>query len=325
MSRELTGGPTRSTYGGASSDGYRHNCEDAAEYAFFRRLLSEFATAGVWGFECGGTHMTAQHKPGRSMEIASVPNMRDLGGWPTRDGSRVRRGLVYRSTELSELAGPDMEAFAALGIRSVYDLRTEAERRAQPDRVPPGTQHVVIDIFKDSQDAAPAALFSVMKDPKAAETMLGGGKGLALFEAGYREIVTLSSADAGYRRLFTDISQPEHRPALFHCTTGKDRTGWAAAALLMLLGVSDDLVMKEYLLTNVELLPAEQPKIDRFAAMGGDPDLIRPVVGVDSRYLSAALDEMRTRYGTIEGYFSEALRMDASAQQDLRAALVESA
>jgi protein-tyrosine phosphatase len=269
--------------------------------------------------------MTAQHEPGQSLAIASVPNMRDLGGWATRDGRKVRWGLVYRSTELSELAGPDMAAFAALGIRSVYDLRSEAERRAQPDRVPPGTQHVVLDIFKDSQDAAPAALFSVMRDPKAAEAMLGGGKGLALFEAGYREIVSLSSANAGYRRLFTDIAQAEHRPALFHCTTGKDRTGWAAAALLMLLGVSDDLVMKEYLLTNVELLPAEQPKIDRFAAMGGDPDLIRPVVGVDSRYLNAALDEMRTRYGTIEGYFSEALRMDANAQQALRAALVEDA
>jgi protein-tyrosine phosphatase len=269
--------------------------------------------------------MAHERDPGQSIGIASVPNMRDLGGWPTRDGGRVRRGLVYRSTELNQLAGADMAAFAALGIRSVYDLRSEVERKAQPDKLPPGTQHIVVDVLSDSEAAAPAALFSVMTDPKAAEEMLGGGKGLALFEAGYREIASLPSANACYRRLFTDIVSPEHRPALFHCTTGKDRTGWAAASLLMLLGVSDELVMKEYLLTNVELLPAEQPAIDRFQAMGGDPDLIRPCVGVAPEYLQAALDQMRKDYGTIEGYFSEGLKMDKHAQQSLRDIFIENA
>ena len=269
--------------------------------------------------------MSHEHEPGQSVAIATVPNLRDLGGWPTRDGGRVSRGLLYRSTELNQLAGADMETFAALGIRSVYDLRTEKERTAQPDQLPPGTEHVVVDVFKDSVDAAPAQLFSVMTDPKAAEEMLGGGKGLALFEAGYREIVSLPSACEGYRRLFTDVAEERHRPALFHCTTGKDRTGWAAAAILMLFGVDDELVMKEYLLTNTELLPAEQPAIDRFGAMGGDPDLIRPCVGVAPEYLDAALDEMRKRFGTIEGYFSDGLKIDQRGQEELRTALIDRA
>jgi protein-tyrosine phosphatase len=262
--------------------------------------------------------MASQPEPGRSMGIASVPNMRDLGGWPTRGGAHVRRGLVYRSTELNRLAGADMATFAALGIRSVYDLRTEKERAQQPDKLPPGTEYVVVDVLRDSQDAAPAQLFSVMTDPAAAEKMLGGGRGLKLFEAGYREIVSLPSAASAYRRLFTDLTSERHRPALFHCTTGKDRTGWAAATLLMLLGVSDEHVMKEYLLTNDELLPAEQPAIDRFKAMGGDPDLILPCIAVAPEYLEAALDEMHKRFGTIEGYFSEALGIDEGAQQKLR-------
>jgi len=269
--------------------------------------------------------MPQERNPGQSIGIASVPNMRDLGGWPTLDGGRVRTGLLYRSTELNQLAGADMGTFTALGIRSVYDLRTEVERTAQPDMLPPGTQHIVIDVYADAVNAAPAALLTVMTDPKAAEELLGGGKGLALFEVGYRDIVRLPSAQAGYRRLFTDIAKAEHRPALFHCTGGKDRTGWASASLLMLLGVADELVMKEYLLTNDELLPAEQPAIDRFQAMGGDPDLIRPCVGVAPEYLEAALDQMRKDYGTIEGYFSEGLHIDADAQARLRTVLVESA
>ena len=83
--------------------------------------------------------------------------------------------------------------------------------------------------------------------------------------------------------------------------------------------------MQEYLLTNDELLPAEQPAIDRFEAMGGDPDLILPCVAVAPEYLEAALDEMRKRYGTIDRYFSEALGIDESAQRKLRDILTEGA
>jgi protein-tyrosine phosphatase len=267
--------------------------------------------------------MTEAREPGQSIAIASVPNLRDLGGWPTRDGGRVRAGLLYRSTELDKLAGADLATFTALGIRSVYDLRTEAERSVQPDRLPPGTEYVVVDVLKGSADAAPAQLFKVLADPKAAEEMLGGGKGLALFESGYREIFRLPGARAAYHRLFSDLTHEAHRPALFHCTTGKDRTGWAAASLLMLLGVPDDLVMKEYLLTNVQLLPAEQPLIDRFRAQGGDPDVILPMVGVAPEYLEAALDEMRMEFGTVERYFTEGLKVDEAAQKALRAAFVE--
>ena len=269
--------------------------------------------------------MTVNCAPGQSIAIAAVPNLRDLGGWPTRDGQKVRLGLLYRSTELNQLAGADMAAFAALGIRSVYDLRTEAERTAQPDRLPPGTGYVALDVFKDSADAGPAQLLKVRSDPKAAEEMLGGGRALPLFESGYRAIVSLSSACDGYHRLFTDLTHEEHRPALFHCTTGKDRTGWAAASLLMLLGVPDDLVMREYLLTNDELLPAERPMLDHFRALGGDPDLLRPVVGVAPEYLEAALDEMRRRFGTVEAYFTAGLKLDQRAQKALRAAFTESA
>ena len=161
--------------------------------------------------------MTEQPEPGQSIAIPSAPNLRDLGGWPTRDGGTVRSGLVYRSTALNRLAGADMAAFAALGIRVVYDLRTAAERTAQPDRLPPGAEYVVVDVLKDSADAAPAQLLKVATDPRAAEELLGGGKAEPLFARGYREIVSLPSACAAYHRLFFDLTAEEHRPALFHC------------------------------------------------------------------------------------------------------------
>jgi protein-tyrosine phosphatase len=267
--------------------------------------------------------MDVTGRAGERIAIAAVPNLRDLGGWPTRAGGLVRRKLLYRSTELDKLAGTDLAAFAALGIRSVYDLRTEAERAARPDKLPAGTEYIVVDALEGSTDAAPAALFEVAGDPRAAEALLGGGKGLALFETGYREIVTLPSAGAAYHRLFSDLTYAEHRPALFHCATGKDRTGWAAASLLLLFGVPDDLVMKEYLLTNTELLPAEKPLLDRFRALGGDPEVLRPVVEVAPEYLEAALDEMHRTFGSIEGYFAEGLGLDDEAQRALLDAFVD--
>lgn len=265
---------------------------------------------------------TGSTRPG--VGIAAVPNMRDLGGWQTRDGGRVRSRLLYRSTELNRLQGDDEVIFAGLGIRSIYDLRTEEERDEQPDWVPSGTEYVVCDVLKDSADAAPAQLLKVTSDPKAAEEMLGGGKAVTLFESAYRKNVTIPSALAGYKRLFSDLSHEEHRPALFHCTTGKDRTGWAAASMLMLLGVPDDVVMHEYLLTNEQLLPALKPVFDRFESMGGDPELLLPVFGVRREYLEVALDEMRSRFGTIEGYFTDGLGLDGNTLQALRVAFIES-
>jgi protein-tyrosine phosphatase len=81
--------------------------------------------------------------------------------------------------------------------------------------------------------------------------------------------------------------------------------------------------MRDYLITNQVLVPALQPVLDRFAAAGGDPDLLLPVIGVQREYLESALDDMRERYGTVEGYFTEGLGIDADGQDALRAAFVE--
>ena len=154
--------------------------------------------------------------------------------------------------------------------------------------------------------------------------MLGDGKAVQLFERGYREIVSLPSALAAYRTFFVAIASTTHRPALFHCTTGKDRTGWAAAATLLLLGVSSNDVMYDYELSNRDLLPALKPLFEHFRAAGGDPHLLDPVLGVDPAYLRVALDEMKQRFGSIEGYFSEGLGLDDADQRALRDALTES-
>lgn len=262
-------------------------------------------------------------KPGSSIPIPSLPNLRDLGGWATTDGGSVRRGQVFRSTALHALADEDVALFGNLGIRTVYDLRTEAETVKQPDRVLDGVEYRELDVVADSPATATALVMEVLVNPPARAELLGGGKGEQAFVDAYRELITLPSAWSSYHRLFTELADPKCRPGLFHCTTGKDRTGWAAAALLLLVGVAEDDVMDDYLLTNAQLLPFLQPHFDEFAAAGGDPDVLLPVLGVEPKYLEASLGEMRAQYGTIEQYFTDGLHIDASTQLTLRAALRE--
>ncbi|WP_020018281.1 tyrosine-protein phosphatase [Promicromonospora sukumoe] len=261
--------------------------------------------------------------PGQRIDIPAVPNLRDIGGYPTATGGRVRRGQLYRSTDLTHLQGADLERFADLGVRVVFDLRTADERAAEPDVVPEGTEVVVCDVLQDRTGAAPALVLQALGDPAAAERLFGDGRSAQLFEGGYREIVSLPSALGAYRAFFTTMAEDVSRPALFHCTTGKDRTGWAAAATLLLLGVSEADVFHDYELTNRDLLPALKPLFEQFRAAGGDPVLLEPVFGVQPAYLRSALDEMDQRFGSIESYFADGLGIGPDEQRRSREALVE--
>ncbi len=278
--------------------------------------------------------MHDESPPGVRGATGSVPNLRDLGGWPVRGGGCVRRGQVFRSASLADIDQAGLRALTGLGVRTVFDLRSEDERAAQPDRVPPRADLVAVDVFGEGaktafglpaemQGALPADLSGLLSHPREALEALGGGRAAGMLVQVYRAIVTLPSARAAYGAMFAALADEERRPALFHCATGKDRAGWSAAALLMLLGVSDADVMTDYLLSNEQLVPAVQPLVDRFAAAGGDPDMLRQVLGARPEYLEAALEEMASSYGTIERYFEEGLGLDPERLFALRTALTD--
>lgn len=260
--------------------------------------------------------------PGQSVGLAlgipTVPNLRDVGGYRTSDGKTVARGIAYRSDTFNPMSAEEISKLGRLALKNDYDLRTAAEVKARPDQLPPGVAWQLLNVLADARSAAPAELEALMHDPKKANVELGGGKIEALFKQGYREFITLPSARQSYRTLFTDLATPQKAPGVFHCTTGKDRTGWAAAALLTLLGVPGDTVMADYLRTNDYTLPQFRREIDGFVAAGGDRSIALAIFGVKPEYLEASFDEMRKQYGTIERYFAEGLGIDAAGQQALR-------
>jgi protein-tyrosine phosphatase len=260
---------------------------------------------------------------GHALDIPTVPNLRDMGGYKTRDGATVACGLVYRSDTFHPMSAEDIEKLARLGLKNDYDLRTSAEVKVKPDQVPSGVQYHMLNVLADAKSAAPAQLEALMHQPKKANAALAGGKVEALFIEGYREFVSLPSARQSYRTLFRSLGDPQNLPAVFHCTTGKDRTGWAAAALLTLLGVPEETVMADFMRSNDNTLPQFKHAIESFAAAGGERDIPVAIFGVKRAYLEASFSEMRKHYGTIENYFAKGLGIDAAGQEALRDILLE--
>ncbi len=254
--------------------------------------------------------------------VASMPNFRDVGGRRTAGGGHLRTGMLFRSDQIAQLTPDDATALAGIGLRYVYDLRTETERVMLPGERIAGATHVRLDVLADDRQSVPARLLRLFADPGSAESILGNGRGAAMFVESYRSFVRLPSACAGLRQLYESLADPGHLPAMLHCTTGKDRTGWACAALQLLLGVPQDAVLEDYLESNARVLRKYEPHLKAFAAGGGDPSILLPVLSVRPEYLEAAIDAACRDYGSIEGYFCNGLGIGKETLHALRQRLV---
>ncbi|RPK68806.1 Tyrosine-protein phosphatase precursor [Streptomyces sp. ADI96-02] len=258
----------------------------------------------------------------RTVPAATVVNLRDLGGIALGRERRVRQGVLFRSGQLSGLDPAGDLAVAALGIRTVVDLRTADERRWAPDRLPDRARLFVADVLGDHPGVAPARLKALLADPVEAERMLGGGRAEELFADTYRKMVLSPGASAAFRAFLETAADPGARPVLFHCTAGKDRTGWAAAVLLLILGASRETVRSDFLAVNPAVRAAFAPYVQKFLDEGGDPAVAAAVVEVRPRYLEAALDAVDERWGGLEGYVRDGLRVPEPALRRLRDGLV---
>ncbi|TDG33464.1 tyrosine-protein phosphatase [Paracraurococcus ruber] len=237
-----------------------------------------------------------------AVPLEGASNLRDLGGWPVADGRRVRRGLVYRSATLDGLTVADQAQVAALGIRTVCDLRGEREAAARPSRLPPSAERVALPI----EPAVGASLRDLAQREEST-----GEDVVALLRQAYLDYA--SRFLPVYRRMFTLLLEPGRTALMFHCSAGKDRTGLGAALLLTALGATRQVVMDDYLATDRlwrrdHPLPPGTPKplgdallathpalleeaLDTaVAAHGGVPLLLECGLGLDAARLAALRD-----------------------------------
>jgi len=192
----------------------------------------------------------------RRLPFEGVRNFRDLGGYPTVEGTRVRWGTVYRSDGLHQMTQADLLAFKMTGVRVVYDLRGTAERSEHPGPV------------------EPIAIELVSSAPGEDRLALGSGATRLDAERLLRDVYVgmLVNSAPLFGQLFSGLTIPEHLPAVFHCAGGKDRTGMAAVLLLSALGVAREVVLDDYQLTQRWRTVADEPELFHILVGSGVPE-----------------------------------------------------
>ncbi|MFF0526528.1 tyrosine-protein phosphatase [Actinomadura nitritigenes] len=252
--------------------------------------------------------------------LQGTVNFRDLGGYRTISHARVRPGLVFRTDALNRTTDADLAALAALGVREVVDFRTPAEVAGDgADRLPPGLAVTARPISDGGMYAAVNAAIG-SKDPVRQEAVLGGGRGAETMRVLYRTFVSDAGSRAAFGRTLRDLADPSRTPLAFHCTSGKDRTGWMSYLLLRALGVPEKTARNDYLLSNRYRQDADAATRAQLKAAGymQDPDLLIPIQEVRADYLDAALDQVRRSYGTLDRYLRAGLGLDARTESRLR-------
>jgi protein-tyrosine phosphatase len=273
--------------------------------------VAALPSAPRWYFELRPRHGEPLVIADRSLHLATAPNFRDIGGYRTTDGRWVKMGLVYRSDQLDRLDDSDLATIAKLAPSLVVDLRTEKERRNGPDRLPQGAEGLVADVLATS----PPDVNAVLKGPSP-ET------GVNFLVAANRQFVSMPSARAAYASLVSRVPT-EKGAVVYHCSAGKDRTGWGTAVLLTAVGVPRQTVMADYLASNANLTDKNRAL---FATM--QPAMaarMEPVMTVRGAYLDAAFDEVDRRYGSFDNYLRLGLGIDAPTLAKLRARLLSGA
>ncbi len=245
----------------------------------------------------------------RRLEFEGAVNFRDMGGYPAGPGRRTRWHTLYRADSLADLTQVDLDQLNAIGLRTLIDFRLPEERRAKPDRLPHGHTIAIIE-----PGFVPAGTLEMLSLVRAGS--IGTAELEKLVTAQYR----LFGIDhlAEYRQVMEVATRADGYPLLLHCTSGKDRTGFGIAILMLAAGVPMSTVLEDYDLTNQYRRPVPQ-----LLSSKTPEAVIKLLLSAQTKYLEAALDEMQKAFGSFDAYLAKGLGVDDAARARLVDLLTE--
>ena len=245
-------------------------------------------------------NITYQSEDHRKILLDGTSNTRELGGYKTEDGRSLKWGVLYRSDKLSELTDADQEYLLQLGIKRVIDFRSSEEKQNEPDQLPSTLKYIEMPIEADG--AIRPKVEAILKGD------LNEDVGAILVETNKEFISDFSGVYKG----FIESLIENQEPTLFHCTAGKDRAGFAAALVLLAVGVPEKIVIEDYMKTNKyteETIQDYINKINLYSLGSVDAEILRPLLGVEERFIRAALDEIKQKYGSVENFIRDELKI----------------
>ncbi|MFE7098661.1 tyrosine-protein phosphatase [Streptomyces erythrochromogenes] len=238
----------------------------------------------------------------RHVAFENLHNFRDLGGYPGADGAAVRWRTLYRADSLGKLRGADWDRFLELGIGTVIDLRYPWEMAAK-GRVPEAERFHYVNLSIEHRPYDQAEI-----DPDVDPWRYLADRFAEVTEDGAEEI----------RQVLETIAEAPG-PVVFHCTSGKDRTGLIAAFVLTLLGVPEEQVLADFALTELatERLAADwrtanPDRVMKWPSYGRAPAVIMELV----------LADLRARHGSVHGYLKDRAGLSDRTAEQLRTRLL---
>lgn len=247
----------------------------------------------------------------RSLQLDGTTNFRDLGGYANAAGRSLRWGRIYRADHLAALSERDLQELRTRGIRRTVDFRGVYERTSEHYDWPQFEQHA----FMIEPTVVQRALALVREGHR-----LSVAETVSLMQDTYRSFVH-DNADR-FARLFQLLLSSD-APLVFHCTAGKDRTGWAAALILLALDVPREEVERDYMLTNQ--LYRRPATLASAAALSIPQDILDVLWRVQLPFLHAALEMVEREHGSTTAYLQDVLGVDAAARQELARLYLEPA
>ncbi|MDF7679495.1 tyrosine-protein phosphatase [Enterobacteriaceae bacterium ESL0689] len=240
--------------------------------------------------ENGSGIISENHLP-----MAGGYNFRDLGGIRTKDGHHIKWNKLIRSDELGHLTDSDLSYLASLPLKTVVDFRRPDEIRQLPDRLPLTVKN---DISLNIVSANLKPGSNSKEDVRKWMVFIN------------EELVTDKKIQHTYKEFFKLVQDQTQLPLLFHCSAGKDRTGMGAALILYALGVDEETIFQQHMLSNQYLKEKYAPIIK------AHPEL-QPQFEVQEAYFRKAFDRIKKDHGTVENYLTTVLGVNIAEMKQI--------
>lgn len=255
----------------------------------------------------------------RYIGLEHTVNFRDLGGLKTKDGKTVRKGFIYRSDNLSKLETGDFDAFNALRIAAVYDLRTDHEIEGKEDRLPANVRYIHTPVVQDNAGEIKGLKKRVLNGQITEQ------QAKDMTSKFYADAVTVH-ADA-VKDILKQITSSE-QPVLYHCSAGKDRTGIVSALILSILNVDRQVIVDDYMVSNYYRRDRAEKtlgkaKLGRVIKPKLNMKAIEVLSTVDESFINATFNAIDSTYGGMEPFIQNKLGIDKAARQALVEKLTE--
>ncbi len=255
--------------------------------------------------------------PGRILDVDGVINFRDMGGYHTADGHRVRTRVVYRAGALGNITEKGMATLQELGIKLICDLRSNEEEVVAPDKLPKNPAPIYAHLPLLAEDNRRERLMALFFNRRKFATIMPDM---------YTRVIIDGNAHL-YGNILRRLANADNLPTLIHCTAGKDRTGVAAMLILSLLGVQEDVILADYSLSNLyydSYIKFGELAIGSIAWTGVTAEDLQPLFISHPDTLKTAVTHIHRKYGSVQNYLRSAAGVNDEIQQNIKVNLLES-